>query len=155
MQSVIRPAVIADEHTLALIWRFAWASANPDAPYIEPLAHWLSRVRAEFWTSCQTSVAVFDSQSVAFYVLRSEPRVLEQLFVLPSFQSSGVGSLLLNHIKHTCPKGFSLYVSASNVRAQRFYARHGLHPGATSVNPLSRRARVQYTYSPTTPSNAA
>ena len=51
---------------------------------------------------------------------------LDDLYVHPDHQGSGVGTTLLDVVKSLRPDGFCLWVFASNEPARRFYARHGL-----------------------------
>lgn len=51
---------------------------------------------------------------------------LDDLYVLPQYQGSGVGTALLGLVKDTRPAGFCLWVFQSNIPARSFYRRHGL-----------------------------
>ena len=51
--------------------------------------------------------------------------MLEKLYVDPEAQNRGVGTALLDEAKALRPEGFVLWVFQKNVRARRFYERHG------------------------------
>lgn len=51
---------------------------------------------------------------------------LDDLYVVPSAQRQGVGSLLLDLVRSLRPDGFALWVFADNAPARAFYAGHGL-----------------------------
>jgi GNAT superfamily N-acetyltransferase/chorismate mutase len=51
---------------------------------------------------------------------------LDDLYVTPAAQGSGVGSALLDVVKAQRPAGFCLWVFESNGPARGFYRRHGL-----------------------------
>ncbi|TNM45147.1 GNAT family N-acetyltransferase [Nocardioides albidus] len=51
---------------------------------------------------------------------------LDDLYVDPDSQGSGVGSALLEVVKARHPAGFSLWVFEQNAPARAFYAAHGL-----------------------------
>jgi ribosomal protein S18 acetylase RimI-like enzyme len=51
---------------------------------------------------------------------------LEHLYVHPDKQSRGVGAKLLAVAQGRRPDGFQLWVFQANIRARRFYERHGL-----------------------------
>ena len=138
-----------DYPAIAALWRLAWASANPQAPHLEPLEHWLTRVRAEFTPPSHTLVYETDTSDIlAFMVLDVEDAYLHQLFVHPSAHRSGIGSALVRHICLLCPAGWSLHVATSNEGARRFYERHGLVEGAASLNPATGRERLAYCWQP-------
>ncbi len=51
---------------------------------------------------------------------------IDHLYVHPSAQHKGLGTALLEHAKHTLPKGLQLWTFQQNDGAQRFYEHHGL-----------------------------
>lgn len=57
---------------------------------------------------------------------RSTSTWLDDLYVDPDHQGSGIGSALLDLVKTQHPDGFCLWVFESNRPARDFYARHGL-----------------------------
>jgi ribosomal protein S18 acetylase RimI-like enzyme len=65
-----------------------------------------------------------DGRVVGFAALGAE--TLGHLYVHPDAQGRGVGTALLERTKELRPDGFTLWTFPANVRACRFYERHGL-----------------------------
>ena len=72
----------------------------------------------------ETWVAEQDGDVVGYLLL--DPEWLDSLYVRADLTGHGIGSVLLDLAKSLRPGGFGLWVFESNVRAHRFYARHGL-----------------------------
>jgi ribosomal protein S18 acetylase RimI-like enzyme len=70
-------------------------------------------------------VAEEDGTIVGFLAM-ANGNTLEHLYVRPDSQGRGVGGALLERAKERMPGGFSLWVFQQNLRARRFYERHGL-----------------------------
>ncbi len=64
-------------------------------------------------------------QSVVGFAL-GQPGWLEMLYVVPERAGSGIGSTLLDLVKHAQPDGFSLWVFETNAPARGFYRARGL-----------------------------
>ena len=129
---------------LAGIWRRGWASAHRDVQVLEPIAHWLARVQAEFQPPCEVLVVERQHQLLAFMALHSARRYVAQLFVDPHLHSQGFGRLLLDEASRRMPAGWRLHVATANSSAQRFYTRYGLVRGAVDRHPGTGRERVEY-----------
>ena len=129
---------------IAELWRRSWASANAYVASVEPIEHWLARVRSEFCAPCETVVAEVSGRCVAFIVFNVTETYIAQLFVEPSLKGRGLGRALLGEASRRMPRSWSLHVSTANLMAQRFYERYGLMRGEVSRNPLSGRERVAY-----------
>lgn len=141
----IRRASQDDDRHIADLWRRSWASANGWADNIEPLAHWLDRVRTEFRAPKDVILSVDDSGQInAFMVIDPLRGYVVQLFVDPAAQGHGLGGALLDEACRRMPHGWSLHVGRSNINAQRFYAQYGLTRGAVSIDPQSGRERLSY-----------
>jgi chorismate mutase len=69
-------------------------------------------------------VAARQDEVVGYAVV--DPGWLDSLYVRPDLTGQGIGSVLLDLVKGLLPGGFALWVFETNVRAQAFYARHGL-----------------------------
>lgn len=70
--------------------------------------------------------------------------ILDQIFVLPEAQGSGVGTKLLDMAKRRLPGGFRLRMASANGRAARFYERSGLDLAGTGTHPVSGRPVCYY-----------
>jgi len=57
---------------------------------------------------------------------------IDQLYVDPDFVGRGLGSLLVDVAKAAAPDGLELWTFQANVRARRFYKRHGFVAVATT-----------------------
>lgn len=68
-------------------------------------------------------VAVDAGKIVGFAAWRDG--VLSQLYVRPSSQRRGVGTLLFAHARRAMPSGFRFWIFQRNVAARSFYEKHG------------------------------
>jgi ribosomal protein S18 acetylase RimI-like enzyme len=85
-----------------------------------------------------------DDSLVGLLALKPAAGVLDQLFVAPAAQGTGVGRSLLDFAKAQLPDGFWLRTSVDNLRACRFYERNGLRPGETQPHPALGHMTVIY-----------
>lgn len=118
----LRPATPEDADAVARIHLAARAAASMP-PGIHPpdeVRVWLAGRLAEddVW------VAEVDGAVVGY--ARFTATWLDDLYVSPAAQGTGVGTALLEVVKALRPGGFSLWVFEVNTPARRFYARHGL-----------------------------
>ncbi len=98
-------------------------------PAIPPPAHpdqevraWLADTvlpRQEVWMA-EASPAVV---AIAMMVLDRD--WVEQLYVDPDWTGRGIGTRMIDLAKRLRPSGLQLWAFQSNVRAHRFYERHG------------------------------
>lgn len=119
---VLRPAEADDADALALIHVLARRAAPMPAPVHseDDVRRWLhERVRCD-----ETWVAEVDGVPVGY--ARTTPGWLDDLYVQPAHQGSGVGSALLDLVTARQPDGFCLWVFESNAPARVFYAQRGL-----------------------------
>lgn len=85
-----------------------------------------------------THCAHDEAGALAGFILLDRPEaVLEQIALAPKYFGSGCGAFLLDHAKSLCADGLSLTVNAENIRALRFYEKHGFVPIGESINPRS------------------
>ena len=96
-------------------------------PAIPPPAHADEAVRA--WSAYtvlprhEVWLAEADQAVVAMMVLDGD--WVDQLYVAPEWTGQGIGTRLLDLAKRLRPGGLQLWAFQSNVRAHRFYERHG------------------------------
>jgi len=81
-------------------------------------------IEAVVLTRCRVLAAVSGDGRVVGFVALAGGR-LDHLYVAPNVQGHGVGALLLAAAKAESPRGLRLFVFQRNVRARRFYERHG------------------------------
>ena len=146
-----RDGTAEESMALAGIWRRAWVSANRGAASIEPIAHWLHRVRTEFVPPAEVVLAERDGQVLAFMVLLERREYVAQLFVEPHLRNQGLGQALLDEACVRMPVGWRLHVATTNMAAQRFYERYGLMRGTVDRHPTSGRERIAYHWAPSRP----
>lgn len=122
---LLRPATGADGPALAEVFRAARAAAGPAMP---PPA----RTRgASAWDPGGVPAAlhetwVAEDGGTVVGLARFTDVWLDDLYVHPDSQGTGVGTALIELVQALRPDGFSLWVFASNLPARAFYARHGL-----------------------------
>jgi GNAT superfamily N-acetyltransferase len=110
----------------------------------EYLPHLLRDVlpHAEVW------IARRAEEGVGMLVLEGD--LLDDLYVLPAAQGTGVGSALLAHAKRLRPGGLELWVFTSNRPARAFYRRHGFElVGGTSGANEERAPDLRLRWRPT------
>ncbi len=87
----------------------------------DEIREWITTVvipEREVWLAVST-----DGQALAVFVL--DDAWADQLYVDPAWTGKGLGSRLMKFAKSRRPTGLQLWTFATNVRAQRFYQRHG------------------------------
>jgi len=148
--SQLRMCAMAPSEAAALagIWRRAWASAHRDARVLEPIAHWLARVNAEFKPPAELLVAEREDQLLAFMLLQPSRRYVAQLYVDPHLHGQGCGRQLLDEACRRMPGGWRLHVATVNRTAQNFYAHYGLQRGTVDRHPVTGRERLEYHWRP-------
>jgi GNAT superfamily N-acetyltransferase len=133
---------------VAYVWLRARAAAIPAIPAPvhsdEQVRSWFERVvlpDREVW------VAAVDGAIVGVLVLDGE--WLDQLYVEPGWSGRGVGSELLAVAKRQRPAGLRLWTFEANVRARRFYERHGfVATGSTDGDNEEGAPDVRYEWAP-------
>ena len=121
----VRRANVDDAGVVAEVWlrsRHAALGHIPRAVHSDAdVREWIStRVLAE--NECWVA-HTHEGQIVAVLVL--DGSWIDQLYVLPEFQRSGVGSTLIDLAKRRSPELLQLWTFETNAPAQLFYERHG------------------------------
>jgi GNAT superfamily N-acetyltransferase len=123
----LRPADPSDLPAVAEVHVAARAAAAATGA-MPPAVHTDDEVRAWVagWdlTAYDVWVADVDDRVVAY--ARATPTWLDDLYVLPGNQGSGLGDALLALVQAARPGGFGLWVFESNAPARAFYRRRGL-----------------------------
>lgn len=123
-QPQLRRGTSADAKSAAKVYLRARRHAVPEIP---PLVHsedevgrWMQRVLDEQ----ETWLAVADDgRLLGLMVLDGD--WVEQLYLDPDWTGRGLGTRFVELAKQRRPDGLQLWTFESNVRAQRFYERHG------------------------------
>jgi ribosomal protein S18 acetylase RimI-like enzyme/chorismate mutase len=122
---VLRPATREDLPAIAEVHIRARDAAYPAMPRTLHPPHeahaWVAG-----WDLATYDVWVAESPGLVVGYARSDREWLDDLYVEPARQGTGIGSALLDLIKAQRPAGFCLWVFESNEPARGFYRRHGL-----------------------------
>jgi GNAT superfamily N-acetyltransferase len=106
--------------------------AAPDVPTHEALR---DRIEVEIQSGWQLHVALRDGRVVGMLAVMPALATLDQIFVAPRDQGTGVGKALLDLAKQLMPTGFTLRLAAANGRAGSFYEKEGLKPIGEGIHP--------------------
>jgi GNAT superfamily N-acetyltransferase/chorismate mutase len=122
---VLRAASAEDLPGVADLHSHVREAAYPAMPrgihHAEEVHRWVSG-----WDLTAQQVWVAEAGDRLLGYARVSGDWLEDLYVDPAAQGSGIGSMLLDLVKSLCPTGFGLWVFASNTPARTFYAARGL-----------------------------
>jgi ribosomal protein S18 acetylase RimI-like enzyme len=125
----LRPAVPEDMATVADIWHRAWHTSHPGhvpngLTAARNLAAFHDRTPARV---ADTTVAELDGVVVGFIMIDGDE--VEQIFIDPARQGSGLASLLLTEAeRQVAAAGYGvawLAVAIGNTRARAFYEKRG------------------------------
>jgi putative acetyltransferase len=119
----LQKAELSDLHAIAGLFRLTRRICLPFLPQLHTLQEDIEFFREKIFPRHDLAIALMGG-TIAGYSAVS-PGWLEQLYVLPQCQGSGVGALLLARAKEG-QAAFQLYVFQKNLRARRFYEKHGL-----------------------------
>lgn len=124
----VRPASVSDTDEITRLYIEARRAAEPIIP---PSVHGADATRAWIGQRLASDGPAFvaevpdsaPAQIVGFMVL--DGPFVDQLYVRPGLTGRGIGAVLLSRAQALFPDGLFLWTFARNVRAQRFYERHG------------------------------
>ena len=102
------------------------------------------RIGSEMAAGWVVHLAWHGKSLVGFLALKSASGCLDQLFIAPAVQGTGVGRRLLELAKQLLPDGLWLRTAVDNRRACRFYERSGLRACETVVHPTFGHPTVIY-----------
>lgn len=125
---ILRPYAPRDEAALAELWFESWLSVGLEWPVVTrtELAKRVPRELAGRW---EVTVAEADGRLLGFLALALSEHRLDQLFIAPDAQGSGVGRALFEVAMRRMPEGFWLSTQPANARARAFYERSGMVVG--------------------------
>jgi GNAT superfamily N-acetyltransferase len=109
---------------IQLAARKAAGSAFP--PSVHDDAELVPHLLADVLPVADAWLAERDGEPVGVLVIEGD--LLDQLYVVPAAQGTGVGGALLAHAKSVRPGGLRLWVFVSNEPARAFYAARGFVP---------------------------
>lgn len=143
----LRPASPSDLPDLAEIFLAVRADAVPEMPALIVPAD-VVRDDIGGWSLEQKDVWVAEDALGISGFAAVTAEWLDGLYVLPARQGHGIGTALLGLVKSLRPKGFGLWVFASNAPARGFYRRHGLleleHTDGSHFSELAPNVRMAW-----------
>ena len=143
-----------DEDAAIDLWRRTWQAAYPAFDFSARVAWWRERWRRELVPVSAITVAETDGKLIGFVTIE-ETGYLDQIVVAPEVWGSTVAAALLDEAKIIAPHGIDLHVNKDNVRAIRFYEKHGFFVGGEDVNPNSQSPILMMCWRPNSPADAA
>ena len=133
----LRPYVADDEDTAIALWQRTWQQAYPHIDFAGRVAWWRERWRAELVPACVITVAMLEKAVAGFVTVDPKSGYLDQLVVAPEAWGSGAAAALIAAAKAQSPMCLELHVNRDNIRAIRFYEKHGFAITAEETNPRS------------------
>lgn len=119
----LRKAGLSDLPAIAALHRLVRETCLPFLPRLHTREEDLAFFRDKVFPGFDLTVAERDGMIAGYSAVA--PGWLEQLYVLPQFHGQGVGSQLLARAKEG-EDVFQLWVFQKNLKARRFYERHGI-----------------------------
>ena len=144
----LRPYAHADEEAAIELWRRTWQHAYPQIDFSARLAWWRQRWRSELVPEATITVVERDGVLIGFVTVAPRSLYLDQIVVAPEAWGAGAAEALLTEAKRLSPRGLDLHVNTDNVRAIRFYEKHGFKLAGQGVNPISGRPVHKMTWRP-------
>jgi putative acetyltransferase len=128
-------AYTADDENAAIdLWRRTWELVYPAIDFAQRLDWWRERWRNELVPSARIVVAEAQHQVIGFVTVDPVTLELDQIVVGPQAWGSGIAPALLAEAKRISPRGLDLYVNQDNMRAVRFYEKHGFVISGEALN---------------------
>jgi ribosomal protein S18 acetylase RimI-like enzyme len=124
-QPVIRPARSNEYDEIARVWMNSWCSTGLENASDSLLAKLRTRIPMEVEKGWSLYVADDNGVLAAMLAMRVPDRYLDQLFVGPEYQGSGLGRRLLAFTRQQMPDEIWLRCVRENEKAWRWYEREG------------------------------
>ena len=132
---LIRPFRADDFDAVTKLWRRAREQAFPD--FQRRKGHSFEEDRAYFrdviLVNNDVWVVEVDATPVAFMAIAGD--FIDQLYVHPGYQRSGLGESLLAHARKLSPRRLWLYTLQINTIGRAFYEKNGFRAVKFSVSP--------------------
>ena len=145
-----RPAAPDDLDKAARVWWLSAKSMDGAAQEVPSLQQLRTRIDAELASGWRLTLAMRDGAIIGLLALKPAEAVLDQVFIAPDAQDTGVGSVLLAEAQRQLPGGFTLWTASVNARARRFYERKGLVDDGEDVHPRLGYPIRRYAWRPQT-----
>jgi putative acetyltransferase len=147
----LRPYAAADEDAAIELWRRTWQKTYPDLDFDARLPWWRERWRNSLVPNTTIIVAEEANVMLGLVTVDARNRYLDQVVVAPEAWGSGVAQKLLAEAKRISPSGLDIFVNQDNLRAIRFYEKHGFALAGEDVNPMSGRPLNKMVWRPDRP----
>ena len=140
----IRPARSDEVDEIGRVWMESWVSTGLEDASNFLLAKLRARVPMEIEKGWSLYVADDDGKLAAMLALHLPDRYLDQLFVAPEYQSSGLGRQLLAFTRLQLPDEIWLRCVRENEKAWRWYEREGFAFEKEQIEPMTGRMMKYY-----------
>ncbi len=129
----------ADEDAAIELWRRTWQAAYPHLDFAARTDWWRNRWRDELVPVAEIVVAEMGGALAGFVTVDPASGYLDQIVVAPEAWGGALAAALVDEAKRISPSRLDLLVNKDNVRAIRFYEKHGFQYAGEDVNPVSGR----------------
>lgn len=133
----LRPYTGADEEAAIELWRRTWQQHFPHIDFAAREAWWRERWRQELAPVAAIVIAEQNGALTGFVTIDPKTCYLDQIVVAPESWGSGTAAALLDEAKRLSPQGIALMVNKDNLRAIRFYEKHGFAYSGEGANPVT------------------
>jgi putative acetyltransferase len=130
----LRPYAPDDEDAAIALWLRTWRLAYPQIDFAARVDWWRQRWHEELVPVATITVAEVDGTMVGFVTVDPATFDLDQIVVAPEAWGIGVASALIVEAKRISPDGLDLHVNTDNLRAIRFYEKHGFVVSGEAIN---------------------
>jgi putative acetyltransferase len=131
---ILRAYRPSDEDMAIELWRRTWQLVYPAIDFSTRVEWWRQRWRDELVPVATITVAEANGRMVGFVTVDPRTFDLDQMVVSSEAWGSDVASALLTEAKRVSPNGLDLHVNKDNVRAIRFYEKHGFVISGEAMN---------------------
>lgn len=143
--SLIRPYRSDDFEAVTMLWRRARVQAFPE--FQRAKGHTFEEDQAYFQDVILINndvwVAEVDGVAAAFMAIAGD--FVDQLYVDPVYQRSGIGTSLLEHARALSPEHLWLYTLQINTNGRAFYERNGFRAHRLGISsPPESEPEVEY-----------
>jgi putative acetyltransferase len=133
----VRPMRPEDMAETLDVWVAAWQIAYPAIDFAARRGWTEDRIAELERTGSRSLIASHDGRIVGALVVNPDTGYLDQIVVATQWHGRGVAEILLAEAQRAAPAGLQLHVNQDNVRAIRFYQKHGFMTVGEDVNPRS------------------
>ncbi|HRK71461.1 MAG TPA: GNAT family N-acetyltransferase [Micropepsaceae bacterium] len=148
--AIIRDATSDEVDEIARVFLAARLAILDIVPMVHP-HHTVPDFIRRLMREGRVVIAIMDQKIGAMMALA--PGWIEALYVDPPFWNRGLGTALLAHARHSAEAcdGLTLWTFQANMRARRFYERHGFRAVAFTdgAGNEEKTPDVRYAWTPT------